>query len=177
MRPLGLASPSLSPPPAQKIRFKILDSLRHTRFPSPRSNAPVAQLDRASDYESEGWGFEFLRVYALNTLQIKGLRGFSCPRWATLKAAEMHGNARFDTLYCAECRTETFFSESRHRAPLGRPEPVPTLPTVQRGVAWKARRRDPAPPLRLAQGAPPTSLVPVFSTSGQGERHRAAGQR
>ena len=78
--------------------------------------APIAQLDRASDYESEGWGFEFLRVYAHNTLQINGLRGFSCPRWATLKAAEMHGNARFDTLYCAECRTETFF-QSRAIAP------------------------------------------------------------
>ena len=27
-----------------------------------RSLAPVAQLDRASDYGSEGWGFEFLRA-------------------------------------------------------------------------------------------------------------------
>jgi hypothetical protein len=26
-------------------------------------NAPVAQLDRASDYGSEGLGFESLRVY------------------------------------------------------------------------------------------------------------------
>ena len=26
-------------------------------------NAPVAQLDRASDFGSEGWGFEPLRVY------------------------------------------------------------------------------------------------------------------
>ena len=26
-------------------------------------NAPVAQLDRASDYGSEGWAFESLRVY------------------------------------------------------------------------------------------------------------------
>ena len=25
-------------------------------------NAPVAQLDRASDFESEGWGFESLRA-------------------------------------------------------------------------------------------------------------------
>src|SRR5512135_2853987 len=25
--------------------------------------APVAQLDRASDYGSEGWGFEFLRAH------------------------------------------------------------------------------------------------------------------
>ncbi len=28
-----------------------------------KRNAPVAQLDRASDYESEGRGFESLRVY------------------------------------------------------------------------------------------------------------------
>jgi hypothetical protein len=26
-------------------------------------NAPVAQLDRASDFGSEGWGFDSLRVY------------------------------------------------------------------------------------------------------------------
>jgi hypothetical protein len=32
-------------------------------------DAPVAQLDRASDFGSEGWGFESLRVY--NT---KGLK-------------------------------------------------------------------------------------------------------
>jgi hypothetical protein len=25
--------------------------------------APVAQLDRASDYGSEGWGFEFLQAH------------------------------------------------------------------------------------------------------------------
>ena len=29
-------------------------------------NAPVAQLDRASDYGSEGLGFESLRVYKFN---------------------------------------------------------------------------------------------------------------
>lgn len=30
----------------------------------PFQNAPVAQLDRASDYGSEGWEFESLRVYS-----------------------------------------------------------------------------------------------------------------
>ena len=29
----------------------------------PQVHAPVAQLDRASDYESEGWGFDSLRVH------------------------------------------------------------------------------------------------------------------
>lgn len=42
---------------------KILDSPGPTRFPpGPAHNAPVAQLDRASDYGSEGLGFESLRV-------------------------------------------------------------------------------------------------------------------
>lgn len=42
----------LTPPP--KILFLPTRAQR---------NAPVAQLDRASDYESEGQGFESLRVY------------------------------------------------------------------------------------------------------------------
>jgi hypothetical protein len=29
--------------------------------------APVAQLDRASDYGSEGWGFEFLQAHGKQT--------------------------------------------------------------------------------------------------------------
>src|SRR3954466_896827 len=29
--------------------------------------APVAQLDRASDYGSEGWGFEFLQAHSRYT--------------------------------------------------------------------------------------------------------------
>ena len=34
------------------------------RIPAPQLKAaPVAQLDRASDFESEGWGFESLRAY------------------------------------------------------------------------------------------------------------------
>ena len=31
------------------------------------SLAPIAQLDRASDYESEGWGFESLLVHQTST--------------------------------------------------------------------------------------------------------------
>ncbi len=42
------------------------------------ANAPVAQLDRAPDYESGGQGFESLRVYHFQSLVIKGLRGFFC---------------------------------------------------------------------------------------------------
>ncbi len=34
-----------------------------TTPPGWDGEAPVAQLDRASDYESEGWGFEFLRAH------------------------------------------------------------------------------------------------------------------
>ena len=29
-------------------------------------HAPIAQLDRVSDYESEGWGFESLMVHHIN---------------------------------------------------------------------------------------------------------------
>jgi hypothetical protein len=32
-------------------------------------NAPVAQLDRASDFGSEGWGFKSLRVYQVGSRQ------------------------------------------------------------------------------------------------------------
>jgi hypothetical protein len=32
------------------------------------SNAPVAQLDRALDFESKGRGFESLRAHHLNTM-------------------------------------------------------------------------------------------------------------
>ncbi len=31
--------------------------------------APVAQLDRASDYGSEGWGFESSRAYKRKSLE------------------------------------------------------------------------------------------------------------
>ena len=41
------------------------------------SFAPVAQLDRASDSGSEGWGFESLRAYQRKTLQSEWLQGFS----------------------------------------------------------------------------------------------------
>ncbi len=45
--------------------LKILTPVPIIVFFPPRAwrNAPVAQLDRASDYESEGRGFESLRVY------------------------------------------------------------------------------------------------------------------
>ena len=41
-----------------------LDRRIGVRIPAPqRLRAPVAQLDRASDFGSEGWGFESLRAY------------------------------------------------------------------------------------------------------------------
>src|SRR5512142_1417531 len=44
--------------------FFSVDRLKNAAdFANLRAPAPVAQLDRASDYGSEGWGFEFLRVH------------------------------------------------------------------------------------------------------------------
>src|SRR5206468_10561657 len=52
----------LSPPAS----FKIADFISNVRFGirnlEPESNAPVAQLDRAPDYGSGGWGFKSLRA-------------------------------------------------------------------------------------------------------------------
>lgn len=43
-----------------------LDRIIGVRIPAPQLNrAPVAQLDRASDFGSEGWGFKSSRAYAL----------------------------------------------------------------------------------------------------------------
>ena len=44
-----------------------LTSLR-TGIRLPSLRAPVAQLDRASVFGTEGWGFKSLRVYFLNTV-------------------------------------------------------------------------------------------------------------
>ena len=67
MQALGLAAPWLPHPPPKNSASKFLTASARPAFLRVRSNAPVAQLDRASDYESEGWGFEFLRVYHLVT--------------------------------------------------------------------------------------------------------------
>ena len=41
-----------------------LDRRIGVRIPAPQLKfAPVAQLDRASDFGSEGWGFKSLRAY------------------------------------------------------------------------------------------------------------------
>jgi hypothetical protein len=40
-------------------------------------NGPVAQLDRASDFGSEGWGFDSLRGRHCSSLQITCLRPLS----------------------------------------------------------------------------------------------------
>ena len=46
-----------------------------------QGKAPVAQLDRASDYGSEGLGFESLRACSLNWLRAtKKYRVFEQPR-------------------------------------------------------------------------------------------------
>ena len=60
-------------------------------------------------YESEGWGFEFLRVYHSKALQINGSLGFSCLDWKVSNTVEMHGNAGFHPFYCTVCCMETFF--------------------------------------------------------------------
>ena len=42
-----------------------LDRRIGVRIPAPQLwSAPVAQLDRASDFGSEGWGFKSLRAYS-----------------------------------------------------------------------------------------------------------------
>jgi hypothetical protein len=38
--------------------------------------APVAQLDRAPDYESGGWGFDSLRVHQFSGRQCRSSVGF-----------------------------------------------------------------------------------------------------
>ena len=62
----------------------ILDSRAQIRLFAARAlrNAPVAQLDRASDYESEGWGFEFLRVYHSQSPATEQVAGFFVSRFA-----------------------------------------------------------------------------------------------
>jgi hypothetical protein len=43
-----------------------LDRSIGVRIPAPQqADAPVAQLDRASDFGSEGWGFKSLRAYGI----------------------------------------------------------------------------------------------------------------
>ena len=47
-----------------------LDPLVGVRIPAPQQqtkHAPVAQLDRASDFGSEGWGFESSRACFVKT--------------------------------------------------------------------------------------------------------------
>ena len=52
---------------ASRSQFhKLLLRWYHARSPSAQKNAPVAQLDRASDFGSEGWGFESLRARHLS---------------------------------------------------------------------------------------------------------------
>ncbi len=57
---------------------KFLTGPRKLRFFPPRASrkAPVAQLDRASDYESEGQGFESLRVYHSKNPVTQKVTGF-----------------------------------------------------------------------------------------------------
>ena len=45
-------------------RHAVLVRSIGVRIPAPQLQfAPVAQLDRASDFGSEGWGFKSLRAY------------------------------------------------------------------------------------------------------------------
>ena len=48
------------------VGHAALDRSIGVRIPAPQqSDAPVAQLDRASDFGSEGWGFKSLRAYGI----------------------------------------------------------------------------------------------------------------
>ena len=59
--------------PSWAVTRAFVPTPRPGQGPSPHglqcSGVPalVAQLDRASDYGSEGWGFEFLRAHSLFT--------------------------------------------------------------------------------------------------------------
>src|SRR3546814_6160546 len=57
-------------PPATGLRNPPTPSM------SPPPCAPVAQLDRASDYESEGRAFESLRARQCKPRQVNDLPGF-----------------------------------------------------------------------------------------------------
>ncbi len=46
----------------RKLNWKAITKLLFFYF-ILKFNAPVAQLDRASDYGSEGWEFESFRAY------------------------------------------------------------------------------------------------------------------
>ena len=50
---------------AQTSGQKILDNRHHGTYKFEAKNAPIAQLDRASDYGSEGWGFNSSWAYFL----------------------------------------------------------------------------------------------------------------
>jgi hypothetical protein len=53
------------------------------RFSRRKRHAPVAQLDRASVFGTEGWGFKSLRAYfALSRLRGSGIRCQRVPFWA-----------------------------------------------------------------------------------------------
>ena len=48
-----------------------LDRRIGVQIPAPQLPlAPVAQLDRASDFGSEGWGFDSLRAYGKSVLRL-----------------------------------------------------------------------------------------------------------
>ena len=50
-------------PLASETRSLFLCAATRSWLPLPCSSVPVAQLDKASDYESEDWGFESLQGY------------------------------------------------------------------------------------------------------------------
>ena len=50
-------------PLASDTRSLFLCAATRSWLPLPCSSVPVAQLDKASDYESEDWGFESLQGY------------------------------------------------------------------------------------------------------------------
>ena len=58
---------------------------------APHSHAPVAQLDRASDFGSEGWGFDSLRAYSAKLREIVDFCGVFCISGDSFNSSENAG--------------------------------------------------------------------------------------
>ena len=66
LRECGLTPTEGSNP---SLSARQLVDLAHNSLHNHASTAPVAQLDRASDYGSEGWGFESSPARQLTRIQ------------------------------------------------------------------------------------------------------------
>ncbi len=114
-------------------------------FSSRLLHAPVAQLDRASDYGSEGLGFDSLRVRHFEAPEVQRLRGLLCflsasrrdgtgpqrhakkPLIACLRCGELNaGNTRPPSArFTAPRRRDRTTKDRRRTAPLHPRSPRP----------------------------------------------------